>query len=174
MEYLEIEERPPSELLRQHALILNELGRRKILRGGNNPVGDLAEWLATKALNLKLADNSTRGYDALDAAGKRYQIKGRRVTSGKPSRQLSSIRDIKHQQFDFLVGIIFGEFFEVERACLMPYEVVSRRTRRDRHVRGDRLVLRDGLWNEPGVRDITPEITDAARSLEGACVTTCE
>ena len=88
------------ELLRLHASVIDELKRRKIVRTKNNPVGDYTEWLVSKTLRLELANNSVSGYDATDADGTRFQIKGRRVTSDSRSRQLGAIRNLDAKDFD--------------------------------------------------------------------------
>jgi hypothetical protein len=61
------------EVLNLWALCLQVLGR--LGYNNNNPVGDHSEHLVSKALKLWLLDEE--GYDAVDAEGRRYQIKGR-------------------------------------------------------------------------------------------------
>lgn len=112
------------ELLTLHAEIMTELNKREILRSQNNPTGDYAEYLAAKVLQLKLESNSKSGFDATDAGGKKVQIKGRRVTAKNPSRQLGIIRDLEGRRFDYLIGIIFGEFYTVDQALKIPHELV--------------------------------------------------
>jgi hypothetical protein len=65
-----------TDLLAAHCAILDELRTRNILRSKNNPTGDYAEWLVPTKLGLRLENNSAKGWDATDAAGVRYQIKG--------------------------------------------------------------------------------------------------
>ena len=79
-------------LLRAYCEILRELRKRNLIRSANNPVADIAETLVALALKLKLVEGSTAGYDAIDSAGTRYEIKGRRVTRENKSRQLSFLR----------------------------------------------------------------------------------
>lgn len=70
-----------AELLETHTAVLNELRDREILRTANNPTGDYAEWLFCEAFGWDQAANSVKGFDATDAEGIRYQIKGRGCTS---------------------------------------------------------------------------------------------
>nr|VFK21824.1 MAG: hypothetical protein BECKLPF1236B_GA0070989_12775 [Candidatus Kentron sp. LPFa] len=78
-----------ARLLRLHASIINELKARGVVRTRNNPIGDYyTEWLVAEALDLELTDNCAAGYDATNSNGKRYQIKGRRITPENNSRQL--------------------------------------------------------------------------------------
>ena len=80
-----------ARLLRLHASIIDELKAQGVVRTGNNPIGDYTEWLVAETLDLELTDNCAAGYDATDSNGKRYQIKGRRITPENNSRQLGAI-----------------------------------------------------------------------------------
>lgn len=149
-------------LLRMYADILTELSRREVVRSTNNPVGDLGELLARQALDLVLVGKSKAGHDAVDKAGLRYQVKSRRITAHNDSRQLSCARKLETAPFDYLVGVLFEADFRVMRACVVPLEVVLRRSRFIAHVNGHKFLLTDDVWSEPTVRDLTLEITAAA------------
>ena len=69
-----------SELLRLYATLMETLRDRGITRSSNNPVADYAEKRVVERLGLIRADKEARGYDAEDGKGRRYQIKGRRIT----------------------------------------------------------------------------------------------
>ncbi len=84
---------PVSDLLAGYGALLDELRRREIVRSSNNPLSDYAERLFCDAFRWKREANSSSGHDASDAAGVRYQIKGRRLTRHNRSRQLSAIRN---------------------------------------------------------------------------------
>jgi len=84
--------------------VADDLKRRGITRSTNNPVADLAELYFEQALGLSRAPKSTKGYDATDPEGRRYEIKGRRLTRDNLSRELSAIRNIEGEHFDFLAG----------------------------------------------------------------------
>lgn len=148
----------PSELLALYVAVLKELRHRKVVRSTNNPVADYAEFLLSGAMGLKLAAKSTTGYDALDTNGKRYEIKSRRITAHNKSRQLSVIRGLDKGHFDYLAGILFAEDFTVQRACLVPFEVVKKEADYREHINGWVLHLRDSIWELPGVRDITTSV----------------
>jgi hypothetical protein len=85
---------PIFELLAQYANIMEELRRRGVIRSSNNPVADYAEYLCEKALSLKRTGKSAKGFDATDSKGRRYQIKGRRLTTHSASRQLGVLREL--------------------------------------------------------------------------------
>lgn len=153
-----LEKKSVSELLALHAEILRELRHRKLIRGTNNPVADIAEYLVAKALNLDLEPKSTTGYDAIDQQKNRFEIKGRRVTRENKSRQLGFIRGLDQGHFTHLAGVLFTEDYEILRACVVPIAVVKEEAKYNKHVNGWRLVLRDEIWNRPEVRDITTEL----------------
>jgi hypothetical protein len=145
-------------LLNLYTLVLQELTAREAIRSTNNPVSDYAEYLVVKALGLTRAAKSTKGYDAEDPAGKRYEIKGRRITAHNPSRMLSAIRDCEAGHFDFLGGVLFKEDFSLYRACLVPFSTVLSTAKYRKHVNAHIFELKDTAWKIPGVVDITDKI----------------
>ena len=140
-----------ADLLRSHSEILDELRTRLIIRSANNPTGDYAEWLFCRAFGWEQAGNSVKGYDATNTDGVRYQIKGRRM-----SRQLSAIRDLKG--FDVLAGVLLDADFGVARAALIPASVVRDRSKFTEHTNSHRFLLRDDIWDESGVQDVTENL----------------
>lgn len=144
------------ELLGSHSEILDELRAREIIRSANNPTGDYAEWLFCRAFGWAQAANSVKGYDAMDKAGVRFQIKSRRLHERNTSRQLSAIRNLAG--FDFLAGVLFDANFEVQRAALIPSSVVQSRSKYTAHTNSYRFLLRDDIWNENDVQDVTEEL----------------
>jgi hypothetical protein len=141
-------------LLVLHSKICDELWRRELSRSGNNPVADLGEVVASRALGVTRVRQSTAGYDAKDAAGLRYEIKARRQTARSTPGQLSAIRDLEGQHFDRLVVLLFAEDYSVARACVVPFEAVKRLARFRKHVNASIVYLRD-LWAAPDIEDIT-------------------
>lgn len=150
-----LDHKSTKELLALFSDVLSELRTRKVVRSTNNPVADYAEGLVATALSLQLLPGSTTGCDAKDDAGRRYEIKGRRLTAHNPSTQLSVLRALDKCHFDFLAGVLFNQDFSVQRACLIPRDVVARTAKFRQHVNGWILFLRPALWEEPGVTDIT-------------------
>ncbi|MEX1243678.1 MAG: hypothetical protein WEB59_00640 [Thermoanaerobaculia bacterium] len=150
-----------AELLKLFAEVLDELRTRRVIRSTNNPVADYTEQLVACALSLELRTKSTTGFDAVDSAGRRYEIKGRRPTSRNRSTQLSAIRGLEQKHFDFLAGVLFNEDFTVASACLIPHDVVARLAKYRAHVNASILHLRPGLWSEPGVQDISAQVRAA-------------
>ncbi len=150
-----------AELLVLHAQIGEELRERGVVRSANNPTGDLAEYLFCRAFGWQQAPNSERGYDATGADGTRYQIKGRRIHHRNKSRQLSAIRDINGGHFDVLAGVLFDDDFKVMKAALIPIAFVIEQSTFVAHTNSNKFMLRDDVWNAPGVRDVTAEIAAA-------------
>jgi hypothetical protein len=151
-----------TELLALHSEIGEELRQRGICRSSNNPTGDLAEYLFCKAFGWKQAGLSNANIDALGPDGVRYQIKGRRLTRHSQSRQLSAIRDLGKAHFDFLAGVLFSENFNVQRAAIIPYPIVVARTSFVARTNSHRFLLRDDIWDAPGVRDVTASLSAIA------------
>ena len=152
---MEIAHLSPIELLTLHARIAEALRERGITRSSNNPTGDLAEYLFCKAFGWQQADNSNRSIDAIGQEGLRYQIKGRRVTRHNKSRQLGAIRDMAGQHFDFLAGVLFSEEYGIVRAAIIPRVIVEQRAKFLSHTNSHKFMLRDDVWNDPGVQDVT-------------------
>ncbi|MDF1716159.1 MAG: hypothetical protein P1U75_05740 [Antarcticimicrobium sp.] len=153
-----------AELLETHTAVLNELRDREILRSANNPTGDYAEWLFCQAFGWDQAANSVKGFDATDAEGIRYQIKGRRLHQLNTSRQLSAIRDMSG--FDVLAGVLFDAAFVVSRAALIPSEIVRDRSKFTKHTNSHRFILRDDIWNADGVVDVTANLQQVASNSD--------
>lgn len=146
------------ELLTFHTQIADELRKRGISRSSNNPTGDLAEYLFCKAFCWKQHNNSKSNIDATGEDGLRYQIKGRRPTRYNKSRQLSAIRDIDGEHFDFLAGVIFSEDYLVEKAAIIPRHVVRSRVVFVVRSNSHKFFLCDDVWDAPDVRDVTAEL----------------
>jgi hypothetical protein len=154
-----------ADLLKTHGAVLAELRRRGIVRSFNNPGSDLAELLFCRAFGWRRENNSAEGHDAVDAAGLRYQIKGRRLTARNRSRQLGAIRKLPEQPFDSLAAVLFDDDYSVVRAAIIPFAVVKARAKRVEHTNSWRFLLRDDLWAIEGVADVTARLRAAVRSL---------
>lgn len=142
-----------AELLGIWADVMREMRRRGMIRTWNNPVADVAESLVARRLGLTLAGNSEIGYDGIDANGRRYQIKARRLTDNR--RQLSQIRSLDRGGFDDLVIVLFEEDFTLRGRWRVPIEVVRDRATFHMHVNTHILHARDKLLNDPRVERIT-------------------
>ncbi len=142
-------------LLTNYCEVLKELRLRNLIRSTNNPVADIAETIVKLALKLDLVSGSTAGHDAIDTSGIRYEVKGRRITAENKSRQLSFIRGLDEDHFDFLVGVLFDQDFRILKACVIPKPTVQNLAKYVKHVNGWRLILADSVWEEEGVKDIT-------------------
>jgi len=146
----------PKQLLQLTGEVIDELFSRGIARTGNNPLADYTEWLIARRLGWTLADPSVQGYDAIDpATNERYEIKSRRITPRTTSRQLSAIRAVEDEHFDFLVAVVYDQSFDIVRAFKIPRDVVQRVGRRSAHTNSLILYARDSLLTEAGVEDIT-------------------
>lgn len=149
------------ELLVLHSQIGDELRNRNIVRTGNGPVGDYAEYLFAQAFGWTLQVNSASGHDA-EQDGVRYQIKSRRITAKSTSRQLGAIRRLPDKTFDVLAAVLFDSRFNVLKAILIPHDLVLQHAKHVAHTNSWRLMLEDRWWNIPGVQDVTDAIRSAA------------
>lgn len=126
-----------------------------------NVLGDYAEWLCVRAFCWRLADNSARAFDATDDAGRRFQIKARRISARNPSRQLSAIRNLDGAGFDLLAGLLFRPDFRLLRAALVPRELVAAQAVHVGHVNAWRFMLSDAVFAARGVVDVTDRLRAA-------------
>jgi hypothetical protein len=129
---------------------LMELRRRGILRSFNTPTGDYAEWLVARTLGLTLENNSRSGFDAVSRDGTRYQIKARWLATPKANRQLSFIRNLDADPFDYLIVVLFGPGFDITECWQIPIDIVRKHARYVAHVNGHRLFARGALLADPG------------------------
>ena len=153
-----LSEMPDRALLRVYSDLMRELRRRGIITSSNNPVGDVAERLAAKVFALDLAQKSQKGLDGIDAAGTRYQVKGRRLTPDNPSTELSVIRGLDERHFDYLVAIYFNEDFDVHEAFKVEHDAVRRHTAFAAHINGHRFTMKRALRVDPGCVDVTDQV----------------
>ena len=90
-------------------------------------------------------------------------MKARRITPANPSRELGAIRDIAGQHFDFLAGLLFDQSCDViYRAAIIPHAVVMKHARPAPHSNSHKFLLRDDIWDVPGVCDVTDKLSAAA------------
>jgi hypothetical protein len=143
------------DLLGLYSDILTELYERGVVRSVNNPAADYAEFLVTKTLSLTPAPKSTKGYDATDGSGRKYEIKSRRVTRRSRPTRFSAIRGLTEGHFDYLVAVLFEESFLVQRAMVFPQIYITQKAYRQDHVNAWILPINDELWNSATGTDIT-------------------
>lgn len=146
------------DLLRIHARVIDELRRREVVRSKNNPVGDYAEWLVASRLGMTLERKSKAGYDAVDAAGVRFEIKARRVTADNKSRQMSVIRNLDAGHFDHLIAVLFRADFAVLAAYRMPHAVIPEYATYRPHTNGHVLQMQGRLLQDERVVEITEKL----------------
>lgn len=125
MRKFDFSQQSDSELLATYSELMEELRRRQVIRSSNNPVADYAEKVAIERLNLEGVGKEQKGFDAVDAQGRKYQIKGRRLTRHNSSRQLGVIRNLNERLFDYLIAVIFDEAFGVQEIWKIPHEFVA-------------------------------------------------
>ena len=150
-----------AKLLKQYAEVINKLRTKGVIRSKNNPAGDYAESLAMKAFSLSPCPKSQKGYDAFDE-DYRYEVKARRITEDNGSRQLSAIRKIDENHFDYVIAILFQWDFTIYRAAKIPHRIVKEHARHKAHTNAAIFILSDSVWGIEGVEDVTAVIRAAA------------
>jgi hypothetical protein len=154
-----------SALLQLQADILGELRRREVIRSSNNPTGDYAELLFARAMEWTLNGNSSADADAVDSAGNRFQIKSRRLTKENASRQLGFMRRLPDRPFDYLAAVLFNDRFIVQRAAIIPLDLVTAKCAFVASVNAWRFILRDEVWSWDGVVDVTETLRATQSNL---------
>lgn len=153
---------PTADLLAAYAGTLVELRRRGVVRTGNAPVGDYAEWLVAGALDGTLATNtSAKSSDLTLPDGRRVQVKARLVGgTGKGQLQTSPFRS---WNFDAAALVLLDSAtYDVRLAVLAPVEAVRANARWRKHVNGDVVFIRPPLTTAHGVVDISQLVRTAA------------
>lgn len=140
------------DLFRLWSGALGELRRRGITRTADSPVGGYGELLVAQRLGLQLAGLAAAAYDAIAVAdGTRYQIKARRVKPGAKSPQLSAIRNLHQDGFDYLVVVLFEEDLSVRGMWKLPIEAVREHATYRKHVNAHILFASDAVLADPRV-----------------------
>jgi hypothetical protein len=136
-----------------------KLRERGVLRSTNDPVADYTEQLVAHGPGLKLAHNSTAGFDATDeATGERYEIKGRRISRRNRSTMnppVSAIRDLDKHQVEFLAGVLFEEDLSLLRAVKIPFATIKEISAYVARTNSHRLRLSRPLCERSDFEDIT-------------------
>jgi hypothetical protein len=133
------------QLLSLWSRVMEELRQRGVIRSSNNPVADYTEGFTARRLGLTLVGNSTSGHDAIDADGRRYQIKARRLLRPNTSRQLSALRNLNGDPFDFLVVVLFAPAFDVLELWQSPIDLVREHAVFRPHVNAHILYARGAI-----------------------------
>ncbi|MGH8991310.1 MAG: DUF6998 domain-containing protein [Acidimicrobiia bacterium] len=148
---------PDAELAKAWARCMRALHSRGMIRSSNGPVGDYAEVVACQCLGLARKDQSAKSVDAVDPAGKRYQIKGRRLTPWNQSRELGAMRDVASGPFDSVLAVFFDEELELQEIWEIPCEVVQE-ARVVQHTNATKFVVTQKVRSDPRVTRLYPPL----------------
>lgn len=152
------------ELLKSYAEVHEALRRRGLMRSTNAPTGDFAAYLFCRAFGWEQSIDSALGFDAKDAGGTLYLIRGKRITRHSSSRELPGIQDLANRPFAILGAVLFREDFSVLRGALIPIDVVAASASYSEHGKSWRFLLTDTVWQTAGVSDVTADLQKAAQS----------
>lgn len=150
------------ELLEMYASILTELKSRNVIRTGNAPLGDYAEFLAQKVYGGVLAPNSSKSYDVTSDDGRLIQVKARAFGEKTSGSAVFSV--FRSFEFDVATLLVFdaGSYDLLWAREVSPGDVESS-SRWSEHVNG--RLLRMAVAKSLGV-DVTQTFLDAIRVLE--------
>lgn len=149
-----LESEPTSALLKQYAQILAELRMRGVVRTGNAPLGDYAEYIAAQVYGGILEPNSAKSYDVL-AGGRRIQVKARTRSASTSANAVFSV----FRSFDFDVAtllVLDSRTYALQWAREIGPNEVRSASRWSAHVNGHLLSLRAA---QTLGRDVTAEFT---------------
>lgn len=120
---MELKDDKIKKLLINYRDILNQLRDVGGIRTGK-VVGDYGEYIASKKLNLKLEKSTNKGYDAVDSAGKKYEIKTRKATHyNKPG--IFPVKKEQLQSSDFLIYVEFDDDWDLSKLLKIPTSQVT-------------------------------------------------
>jgi len=106
------------KLLINYRYILNQLRDAGVTRTGK-VVGDYGEYIASKKLDLKLEKSTNKGFDAIDSAGKKYEIKTRKATHyNRPT--IFPVKKEQLQSSDFLIYVEFNDDWDLSKLLKIP------------------------------------------------------
>lgn len=138
------------DLLRVPHEVLVELRRREIVRG-RNVTGDIGEYLAAAMYNVERAAPGTAGFDLVDGAGLRVQVKTR-AFSTKPS--IIRYNGLDAGGFDAVL------FLALDPVTFEPFrarEVSSTRVK-------ELMAVQPGGLKYPHIKDEGVDLLELARS----------
>ena len=151
-----------SGVSRLPAQLGDELRERGGLRSATGPFEDLAVRLFCSAFGWARAATAHDGYDACDAAGQRYLVRGCRITLFDGSRRLSPIRNLPSAPFSMLAGAMFDVRNNVLNAGLVPLDVVAEHAVFHRAVNAHILHLSDDGLGDRRTLDVTNRLIEAS------------
>ena len=108
------------ELLRISNAAMEGLMRLGAVRTRNAPIEGVAELIACECLDLTLAARNQQGFDATDAEGLRYQIKG--ICTDNNTGRTSPIRE--PHDFEYVVVVVCARDYVVRSILNIPRDVL--------------------------------------------------
>ena len=124
------------KLLNKYTDIIEKLRKAQVIRTGK-VVADYGEYVASKKLNLKLANKPiNKGYDAIDQNGKKYEIKTRKAVEwNNPS--VFPIDSRQLHMADFLVYVEFDNNWNLVKLLKIPVKKIKVNKYNRKHISQD-------------------------------------
>ncbi len=145
------------QLMTLHGQLLQRLRARGVIRTGNAPTGDYAEYIVAKALNGTLETNSRKGWDVSCEQYGQVQVKSRVVMNiaAKDQRQLSVFRSFG---FDHLAVVLFNADYTLLWAAVLPKQLVQDKVFHQPYVNGHIMFADDKLLDVEGVVNLSDDL----------------
>ncbi len=156
---------PTATLLAGYAGILAELRERQVIRSGNAPVGDYAEWLVARALDGVIAPNkAAKSYDITVPGRGLIQVKARLASEPRTSGQLQT-SPFRSWDFDAAALVLLSTIdYHVTKAVLLPVDVTRACAIWRPNVNGWVIRMTNALMGHTSAEDITDRLNAAATS----------
>ena len=100
--------------------------------------------------------NSQASFDAADAAGVRYQIKGRRSDDRRVP--FSAIRNLDQRGFEFVIAVVFDRDYSIRFAFKLTHAAVMELSTYRKHVNAHILILAEDSIDCDGVENVSGEL----------------
>ena len=117
----------------------------------SNVVGEYTERICADILGLELAPSNQSGFDAVDADGKRVQIKGRRINSGNTAK----LTTLWNLDFDYIVAVVFDDEGSIKFVQKITVEAVRRDVKFDEKKRCWRVTASEKKNTKDGYTSLT-------------------
>jgi|SRR5690554_158357 len=157
----------PYLLLAMDRYIKERLENLGISKSKGNPVGEYAEYLASKAFDGKRMSNAKEGHDLTLADGSRVEVKGRVFEGSRVPMTYIKDSTIQQKTFDYLIYIVLSERMSVKYAMKIShtnFQGIAKYAEPENAPPKWVFVAKPELLRDPRVEDITDIIQMAAGS----------
>lgn len=139
-----------AEVIALYGEVMGELFERGIVRSGNNPIADIAEYLVADHFGVEPEPPNNKSYDIRTLDGSRIQVKALRRTKST-RRGLSALRSF---EFDYVAVVIFESDMSLVEVLMIPLDAVKDHMGWSKTWNANRLSITRKLREDPRVQRI--------------------